>query len=60
MSSAPNWTTIFTVHPELDPPGYAETFLHCIENPYVKPKDKKAEKAAEKKKKKGLGRGQKA
>lgn len=23
----PNWTSIFTLRPELDPPGYAETFI---------------------------------
>lgn len=31
--SHPDWTAIFTLHPELDPPGYAETFLYMLENP---------------------------
>lgn len=60
ISPAPNWTSIFTVHEHLRPPGYDETVLEILENPYVKPKDKTAEKAADKKKKKKLGRGQKA
>ena len=29
----PNWTAIFTLHDELTPPGYAETFIDMIENP---------------------------
>lgn len=29
----PNWTSIFTLRPELDPPGYAETVIDMIENP---------------------------
>lgn len=33
FTSPPNWTAIFTLRPELDPPGYAETFIDMIENP---------------------------
>ena len=29
----PDWTAIFTVRPELDPPGYAETVIDMHENP---------------------------
>lgn len=60
ISPAPNWVSIFTLHPELDPPGYVETFLEIQEHPYVKPGADKEEKAKEKKKKKKLGRNEKA
>ena len=29
----PDWTAIFTLHPELDPPGYAATVIDMAENP---------------------------
>ena len=60
ISPAPDWRAIFSVHHELSPPGYDETFLKCIENPYTKPKDKEKEEAQKKKKKKRLGRNQTA
>jgi hypothetical protein len=52
--------SIFTLHPELDPPGYNDTFIEIYEHPYVKPGADKEEKAKEKKKKKKLGRNEKA
>jgi hypothetical protein len=58
ISPAPNWTSIFSLREDLRPPGYDEIFLRIKENPYVRPKDKKAEEAKEKKKGKKLGRGQ--
>ena len=33
----PDWTAIFTVHPELDPPGYAETFIEMAGNRRERP-----------------------
>jgi hypothetical protein len=60
MSPAPNWTAIFSLREDLRPPGYDEVFLSCIENPYIKPIDKRAEESKKKKKGKKLGRGQKA
>jgi hypothetical protein len=60
MSSAPNWTSIFTLHPELDPPGYAEVFISIKDNPYISPKQLKKDEAIAKKKKKKLGRGETA
>jgi hypothetical protein len=56
----PNWTAIFTVHDRLTPPGFAEVFIDIHENPYVKPKEADKEKTAAKKKKKKLGRNEKA
>lgn len=60
ISPAPNWTSIFTLRPDLEAPGYAETLIDIAEKPYVNPDVAKREKAEEKKKKKKLGRGQKA
>lgn len=60
ISPAPNWVSIFTLRDDLNPPGYAETFLEIQENPYIKPGVDKKEKAIEKKKKKKLGRNEKA
>lgn len=60
ISPAPNWTAIFSLREDLRPPGYDEVFLDCIENPYVKPVDKKAQESKKKKKSKKLGRGQSA
>ena len=60
MSPAPDWTAIFSVREDLRPPYYDEIFLQCIENPYVKPSEKRAQESAKKKKGKGLGRGQKS
>jgi hypothetical protein len=59
ISSAPNWTSIFTLHPELDPPGYAETLIWLEDNPYQKRKKEEEEKRKPKKEKKKIGRGQK-
>jgi hypothetical protein len=58
MSPPPNWTSIFTLRPDLDPPGYAETFIHTQENPYVKPSQVKKEEKAAKRKAKSPGRNQ--
>lgn len=33
----PDWVAIFTLHPELESPGYAETFLDMVENPRERP-----------------------
>lgn len=55
----PNWTAIFTLRPELEPPGYAETLIHIAENPYVKPKEAKKEEKKKGKSKKKLGRNEK-
>jgi hypothetical protein len=60
ISPAPDWTQIFTLRPDLDPPGFAEVFIDIHENPYIKPKEVDKEKAAAKKKKKKLGRNEKA
>jgi hypothetical protein len=56
ISPAPNWTSIFTRRPELEPPGYAEVFIDMIENPRIKPSEIKQEKVKEKKRKRSLGR----
>lgn len=56
ISSAPNWTSIFSVHPELDPPGFAEAFIETTENPRIKVSDMKKAETKEKKKKRALGR----
>lgn len=56
ISPAPNWTSIFSVHPELDPPGFAQAFIETIENPRIKPSEVKKEQTKEKKKKRALGR----
>lgn len=58
MSPAPNWTSIFTLRPDLDAPGYAETFIEIQENPYVAPKQIKKDEAKKKKKTKKIGRNQ--
>jgi hypothetical protein len=29
----PDWIAIFTLRPDLDPPGYAETVIDMLENP---------------------------
>lgn len=60
VSPAPNWDAIFTARPDLQPPGYKEAVGWVRQNPRIKAKDKKAEDVAKKKKKKKLGRGQKA
>ena len=33
----PNWTEVFTRHPELEAPGYVETFLDMVDNPRERP-----------------------
>jgi len=33
----PDWIAIFTLRPDLDPPGYAETVIDMIENPRERP-----------------------
>jgi len=59
ISPAPNWTAIFSVHPELDAPGYAQAFIEAIENPRIKPSETKKAEIKEKKKKRALGRNDK-
>ena len=56
----PNWTAIFALREDLRPPGYAQVFIDCIDNPRIKPKQIEKEKIQAKKKKKKLGRGQSA
>ena len=59
ISPAPNWTSIFSLRPDLDPPGFAEAFIETIENPRIKPSDTKKAEIKEKKKKRALGRNDK-
>ena len=59
ISPAPNWTSIFTLRPDLEPPGFAEVFVDMIENPRVKQKELKQEETRSKKKKRALGRNEK-
>ena len=59
ISPAPDWTAIFTLRPELDPPGYAETVIYILDNPYVKPKEAKREEKKKNKKKTAIGRSSK-
>jgi hypothetical protein len=33
----PDWTAIFTLRPDLDPPGYAETVIDMQDNPRERP-----------------------
>jgi hypothetical protein len=33
----PDWVAIFTVRPDLDPPGYAETVIDMLESPRKRP-----------------------
>jgi hypothetical protein len=33
----PDWVAIFTRRPDLEPPGYAATFLDMIDRPWVPP-----------------------
>ena len=33
----PDWRAIFTLRPELVPPGYDEAFLDMLENPRERP-----------------------
>jgi len=37
VMAQPDWVAIFTLRPDLDPPGYAETVLDMIENPRERP-----------------------
>lgn len=53
---SPDWTAIFTLHPELEPPGYAEIFIDILNNPKQKPKEIEKEIKKSKKKKTKLGR----
>lgn len=34
ISSAPSWTSIFTLRPDVDPPGFAEAFIQAREEKY--------------------------
>lgn len=56
ISPAPNWTEIFTMRPELDPPGYAETIIWMADNPYEERKKAREENEKPKKQPKKLGR----
>jgi hypothetical protein len=60
ISSAPNWTSIFTLHPELEAPGYAETFIYATDNKRKSLREIHAEEIVKKKKKKKLGKWEKA
>ncbi|WP_438983922.1 hypothetical protein [Vulcanococcus sp.] len=33
----PDWVAIFTLRPDLDPPGYAETVIDMAEHPHERP-----------------------
>ena len=33
----PDWTAIFTLRPDLDPPRYAETVIDMVERPRERP-----------------------
>lgn len=33
----PDWVAIFTLRPDLEPPGYAETVIDMLENPRERP-----------------------
>ena len=33
----PDWVAIFTLRPDLEPPGYAETLIDMLENPRERP-----------------------
>lgn len=58
MGGPPNWTSIFTLRPDLDPPGYNEAFLAMIDK-RAKMQEKAVEQETQKKKKKKkLGRGE--
>jgi hypothetical protein len=37
VTSAPDWTAIFALRPDLDPPGYAETLIDIRKNPRERP-----------------------
>lgn len=37
LMALPDWTAIFTLRPDLEPPGYAETVLDMIDNPRERP-----------------------
>jgi len=37
VMAQPDWVAIFTLRPDLDPPGYAATVLDMIENPRERP-----------------------
>lgn len=54
----PNWTAAFTLRPDLEPPGYAETLIRILENPRPKVKQVEKEEKKRKKKKTKLGRGE--
>jgi hypothetical protein len=60
VSPAPNWTSIFSLRPELDPPGYAEALIYVTENPRIKLSEIKKEETKKKRKKSGLGRNERA
>lgn len=60
ISPAPNWVSIFTNRPDLDPPGYNEAFIDMQENKKKTLREIHTEQMIEKRKKKKLGRGQKA
>jgi len=33
----PDWVAIFTLRPDLEPPGYAETVIDMLKNPRERP-----------------------
>lgn len=58
-SPAPNWVSIFTLRPDLDPPGYNEVFLLMIEKKKIAEERAREEAVVKLQKKKKLGRNQK-
>jgi hypothetical protein len=59
MGGAPNWVSIFTERPDLDPPGYNEAFLAMIDKKLLKEQQAREQEVEKKSKKKKLGRGEK-
>jgi hypothetical protein len=37
----PDWVAIFTLRPDLEPPGYAETVIDMIERPWLPPEGRR-------------------
>ena len=37
----PDWIAIFTLRPDLEPPGYAETVIDMIERPWLLPEGRR-------------------
>lgn len=42
----PDWIAIFTRRPDLDPPGYAATFIDMVDRPWVSPKARRRDSSS--------------